>query len=488
MPTFVSLPSESMTFRWFLEKDPDVLPSNMQASSTGAVLTVSELRKEQEGVIACAVYTNLGVLATQRRFLIKEVNQDNNKLIFLATRPPYHVHIDVSSNLLRRETNKKNEPIELYSEMNIPLTNGQSNTVKKRDARRIFKDNKQYDEKIRKMKRSLMRSLVREKSPMERRIIARRRNKRSAQMDGIDYSYESSDDKHSLGAENNDLYDQPDNENRPRRNSNSDKYNSRRVQLPNYSDQYQSENRMYGNSQLNQQTNSDRFYQDIRQNEEQSGELENFDGSPLRSDRSSKKQPVSGFNNMAPGSGQLLQDTQQPVLQGNINSLPMINGPAQGPPQQLEPTALQQQGSGPIGFSQQSPGLIGPLQQGSEPIGLQQQSLGPIGSPQQGPGSIGQEQQVPLQYSAYSEMDQNELTGGSRIDKKLVAISLQKPKVEITETDLMSMLISECRRDSQCALNAACVKTVNKESGFCRCLPNYEGNGIFCWENYKLRN
>ncbi|GFV69422.1 transposable element Tc3 transposase [Trichonephila clavipes] len=76
LPTFVSLPAEAISFRWYLESDPDVLPSNMQTSSSGSVLTVHELRKEQEGVIACAVYTNLGVLAVQRRFLIKGVDQE----------------------------------------------------------------------------------------------------------------------------------------------------------------------------------------------------------------------------------------------------------------------------------------------------------------------------------------------------------------------------------------------------------------------------
>ncbi|GIY99224.1 EGF-like domain-containing protein [Caerostris extrusa] len=76
----VNLPPSGMKFKWFLEKDGEsgTLPSNMRVSPTGAVLTIAELRKEQEGILACAVYTNMDIFATKLRFLIKEINQ--NKL------------------------------------------------------------------------------------------------------------------------------------------------------------------------------------------------------------------------------------------------------------------------------------------------------------------------------------------------------------------------------------------------------------------------
>ncbi|GIY69073.1 EGF-like domain-containing protein [Caerostris darwini] len=73
----VNLPPSGMTFKWYLEKDGEsgTLPSNMRLSPSGAVLTIAELRKEQEGVLACSVFTNMNVFATKRRFYIKELNE-----------------------------------------------------------------------------------------------------------------------------------------------------------------------------------------------------------------------------------------------------------------------------------------------------------------------------------------------------------------------------------------------------------------------------
>ncbi|KAF8786489.1 putative surface-exposed virulence protein like [Argiope bruennichi] len=84
----VSLPPANMKFKWYLEKDGEYssLPSNMRLSPSGGVLTVSELRKEQEGILACAVFTNMGFFATKQRFLIKEMNQTNNMLLYVPTR------------------------------------------------------------------------------------------------------------------------------------------------------------------------------------------------------------------------------------------------------------------------------------------------------------------------------------------------------------------------------------------------------------------
>ncbi|GBN96539.1 hypothetical protein AVEN_48284-1 [Araneus ventricosus] len=73
MPSYVSLPAESMTYLWQMEGVSIFLPSNMRPSRSGASLTVFELRKEQEGILACAVFTNLGIFATQKRFVIKNV-------------------------------------------------------------------------------------------------------------------------------------------------------------------------------------------------------------------------------------------------------------------------------------------------------------------------------------------------------------------------------------------------------------------------------
>ncbi|GBM93584.1 hypothetical protein AVEN_150849-1, partial [Araneus ventricosus] len=90
VPSFVSLPSEGMTFNWTLNGGPgSILPSNMRPSPSGASLRISELRKEQEGIVACSVYTNLGFHAIHLDFSIRKVESDNNQLIFIPTRPPH---------------------------------------------------------------------------------------------------------------------------------------------------------------------------------------------------------------------------------------------------------------------------------------------------------------------------------------------------------------------------------------------------------------
>ncbi|XP_055941907.1 trichohyalin-like [Argiope bruennichi] len=79
MASFIALPLESLHYVWYMEKDSefDALPSNMKSSPSGSVLTISELRKEQEGIMTCAVYSNLGILVAKKRFLIKELSSND---------------------------------------------------------------------------------------------------------------------------------------------------------------------------------------------------------------------------------------------------------------------------------------------------------------------------------------------------------------------------------------------------------------------------
>ncbi|CAL1281048.1 unnamed protein product, partial [Larinioides sclopetarius] len=79
MASYISLPLESMYYVWYMEQDSefDALPSNMKASPSGSSLTISELRKEQEGIMTCAVYSNLGILVAKKRFIIKEISTND---------------------------------------------------------------------------------------------------------------------------------------------------------------------------------------------------------------------------------------------------------------------------------------------------------------------------------------------------------------------------------------------------------------------------
>ncbi|GBN24352.1 hypothetical protein AVEN_82369-1 [Araneus ventricosus] len=55
----------------------------------------------------------------------------------------------------------------------------------------------------------------------------------------------------------------------------------------------------------------------------------------------------------------------------------------------------------------------------------------------------------------------------------------------LQERDKLAILIGKCDRDAECSLHAQCVKRTRRRPGFCRCLPTFEGNGIFCWEGGK---
>ncbi|GBO07613.1 hypothetical protein AVEN_267573-1, partial [Araneus ventricosus] len=55
----------------------------------------------------------------------------------------------------------------------------------------------------------------------------------------------------------------------------------------------------------------------------------------------------------------------------------------------------------------------------------------------------------------------------------------------LQERDKLAMLLGKCDKDSECSMNAMCVKRRPGRPGFCRCFPKFEGNGIFCWESGK---
>ncbi|GBM55464.1 hypothetical protein AVEN_27823-1 [Araneus ventricosus] len=57
---------------------------------------------------------------------------------------------------------------------------------------------------------------------------------------------------------------------------------------------------------------------------------------------------------------------------------------------------------------------------------------------------------------------------------------------ETRPEDEISKIISRCENNRECAGNGVCIK--GQATGFCRCLPNYHGNGISCWEDMIPRN
>ncbi|GFV69423.1 hypothetical protein TNCV_2778381 [Trichonephila clavipes] len=267
----------------------------------------------------------------------------NNKLIFLATRPPYHVHVDITSNLQRRETNKKKAAFEFNPTLDKSLKiSEQKNSVMRQDTKHSFKNKKQYDEEIRKMKMSLLRSLGSKYPSTHKQSSDRRRNRRSVEVNGMDYNYESSNDGQYT-------VEETDNS---RQNIISDRYNTRRVHRPNNLNQYQSQNRIYGNDQSKLQNGFDRIYERTSQNEELDHNLGKLDDPMVRVERLVDTEMGSDISNMRnefgplpPDNGMFEMQNKPEASQNNIfrplntNSRPMLSHPAQPGPgmQQLGP-------------------------------------------------------------------------------------------------------------------------------------------------------
>ncbi|XP_042902964.1 uncharacterized protein [Parasteatoda tepidariorum] len=96
--SFISLPAESIKYRWYVEKNGErgTLPSNMKKSLSGRVLTISELRKNQEGIVACSIYSNLNVSVAKRRFLIKHISKGYESALLsnVSNRKSRHLEIE----------------------------------------------------------------------------------------------------------------------------------------------------------------------------------------------------------------------------------------------------------------------------------------------------------------------------------------------------------------------------------------------------------
>lgn len=62
------------------------------------------------------------------------------------------------------------------------------------------------------------------------------------------------------------------------------------------------------------------------------------------------------------------------------------------------------------------------------------------------------------------------------VEYSTVMVTEEKPTFE----DKESMLIANCNVDADCGINAVCFH-VDRTQKFCKCLPHYKGNGMFCW-------
>ncbi|GIY44564.1 uncharacterized protein CEXT_776031 [Caerostris extrusa] len=547
MPTFVSLPSESITFKWYLEKEPNILPSNMQASPSGSVLTISELRKEQEGVVACAVYTNLGILATQKRFLIKQVDENNNKLIFTATRPPTRF-LDI--NRWRKQQESRGWRID-----------------GKRDA------SKSSQLRNERKKRSLQVNgfEMSDESPLNVQDLLEtntgfyynQENQIGLSSNGQDNSIPSSRTKKSAPSRTIQSQGNRVNPNQPDLSYTIGENQSRRLnQFNNFADaksQYNNgkPNRRFAPSvDLNLLRNNRQMDYDYNRMGGGIGELADvnmagnvgdggamvgvtgggMDGAAVDSggiggfgvadvDGAASGGMVGPGGVEGVGGGMVGPGGVEGVgggvggVGGNIGA---TGGPniVAGIGASLEAVTEQVAGTvAKIGqetvINKDIGGKVGQGAAGNAAVGTGQGIVGGV-DPSAGIGqslisaSVQQGMGVGAQQGPSATSDELGIAAGTitqGVDPIKIAnppnaqinmypeslqgiagiqTEISIPEVEIQERDLLSMLIAECSKDSQCSLNAECVRRPDK-SGFCRCLPKFEGNGIFCWENYKFK-
>nr|XP_042903075.1 uncharacterized protein LOC107455824 isoform X2 [Parasteatoda tepidariorum] len=359
MLSSVSLPESSMTFKWYMEDDNEMksLPSNMRVSSTGGLLTISELRKEQQGIMSCAVYTNLNVFATKKRFLIKSVSQENNRLMFLPTRSSKY-HREISQRLYRNK--------------------------------RQFESNF-FEDETRKSDESAFLDHV---NP----------NKE----DYIDLNKTPSSKSESL---ENRKYDEntvkepflPDKDESKSDSDESKKYDENVVKEPFISDKTEYTGPIKKPSSKSESVES-RKYDD------------NADFIPKKdeyTDPNKKSNPTFEFVKKS----KYDDDGFRIYLPSDKNN--------------YMPS-----------YRKSSPKL-----DSSDDVSV---------DVTEGP-----------QFSTLSDEKYEEM------------------KTRLTTSDKIAMLISKCDADFECSTYASCIKMTKTEPGFCRCLPRFEGNGIFCWEVHK---
>ncbi|GIY54288.1 uncharacterized protein CDAR_523201 [Caerostris darwini] len=562
MPTFVSLPSESITFKWYLEKEPNILPSNMQASPSGSVLTISELRKEQEGVVACAVYTNLGILATQKRFRIQQVDENNNKLIFTATRPPTRF-LDI--NRWRKQQESRGWRI---------------------DGKRDASKSSQLRNEILKKLHLLENSQEFTKALLKNSFYAKRRKKRSLQVNGFEMSDESPLNVQDLLETNTGFYYNQENQIGLASNAQDNYIPPSRTKKSTPSRTLQSqgnranpkqpdltysigENQSRRLNQLNNFVDAKSQYNNVKPNRRFAPSV---DLNLLRNNRQMDDSlnamggdigEVADVNMAGPvGDGGVMGGVTGGGMDGAVADSGGIAGAAGGGDVDgaasggmVGPGGVEGIGGGVggaggdigatggpnivtgIGASLEAVteqvagtaakigqetavnkdigGKVGQGAVGNVAVGTGQgiivtvdpsagigQSLGSA-SVQQGMG-VGAQQglsatsgELGIAAGTISQgVDPIKIANQPNPQINMYPESVQEiagieteisiPEVQIQERDLLSMLIAECSKDSQCSLNAECVRRPEK-AGFCRCLPKFEGNGIFCWENYKFK-
>ncbi|KAG8186921.1 hypothetical protein JTE90_000394 [Oedothorax gibbosus] len=478
----VDLPPTSMQFQWYLERqgaraEELSLPSNMKVSPSGAVLTIWELRREQEGVVACSVYTNLGILATKRRFLIKEMSKHNNQLLFDPTRPSKanrsKRYLNPGKNLQwAYRTPKDNDVYNEYSFLEgpkndedhlkpyqLPQNNGLDNSdstdledLKSEDrpnveSNRHSKSNRlkrdlNLDENIKWTYRTPKNndvynedSIPEDRNREERHLKPRQLPQNKKVDNGFNKDSEDPSSKDHLNVD-------PNRQLRPFR-------------IPKYSevdtigkmDSEDLSSKDHHNVDPERQSRPLRHpkYNGVDTNDNKDSTSEDPNSDASRSSRAFKL-PQNGVHksyNVDWKSEDQLDDNRQSrsdITQGEMND-------------------------NEYDYDNQDDKI--------ERRGAQDQD-----DPDQ--------QDYPRRSNREGDNDQQQNIA-RQPNHKQVAVDIVREEVHKNTQEDYSRMISACKGDLQCSSDAECIQQEPDRPGFCRCNPGYRGNGIFCWEENQAK-
>ncbi|GBM84937.1 hypothetical protein AVEN_168244-1 [Araneus ventricosus] len=585
----ISLPSSNMKFKWYLEKDGEYsrLPSNMRLSPTGGVLTVSELRKEQEGILACAVFTNMGFFATKERFLVKEMNHTHNMLLYVPTRPGLNGRrkrsVDSDNYIATSKGDSENSDvvegieddyvtdIHLYHEKR--QVNDQQNYAPQNiNQQQYFPQNanqQQYpppqnpnEQQYSPVQNPNEQQYSPVQNPNEQQYSAaqipgqqqyspqnlnQQQYSPAQNLNQQQYSPAQNPDQQQYSppqspteqqyspAQNPEQqqYSPPQNPNEqqysPAQNTNQQQYSP--PQSPNeqqYSPVQNTNQQPYSppqsiNYQQNSppQTASDQQYS-APQNYQQYSALQNANNQQNSAPPYASGQQYSAPQNAnyqqypVPQSAVLLQPQSVPQYQDENNQMqPQVAQPAENVfNQQNENQNIVQQAPPPVPQNANVQGPQAPLP--AENIFNQQNTNPDIAQQAPPPGESPRLVQYPDENLPQKEYNPNQQEKGvgkpksqelSRYQKPLpgkgkILPKLKEKKEEIIlelerkqvisllqkAQDRLSKMIANCTTDQHCAADASCIQHNPRIAGFCRCSTGFQGNGIFCWEEIKVRN
>ncbi|GBN01276.1 hypothetical protein AVEN_124566-1 [Araneus ventricosus] len=481
VPSFISLPQEGMTFKWELERDLTSLvislPSNMRPSPSRASVRVSELRKDQEGIVLCSVYTNLGVLIGGIGFNIVRVESDNNQLVFVDTHPLHR------SKSRKKRSPQFDEPQEPLNEPQVAAAETISHAIHRNRKTRYprfdeslayFKDSIDSDQEV----INVTTDFHLQEKERQLPLTPRYRNKRQ---DGEAQTTQEQDYDLSMVTES-------------------------KMDDPNMKDEFEDESEsQYRSFELQNELKApqvaaaETINHAIHRNRKTRYPL--LDESPdYLKDSEDSEQAVTNVGTDVYLQGKVLEPPLTPIYR---NKRQNDENPSTEEAD-YDPVVEQLNDYGEYYDEYEPPvGSQNELNSGTPNQKSYFGDFGWVENRRFEEEALAIETPKPRTTKRLSFLERrrqailDRLRGNEPRRKQLIPEKKLPTTTELVdeeedlnlpplqERDKLAMLLSKCEKDSECSLKAVCVKRRPGRPGFCRCLPDFEGNGVFCWENGK---